>query len=143
MPGYDRADGHAGLLPDVRRDGRARQGSRTTTLRVELRLPWSASCSRICSRGVDPLRQRVELNWAAARAAGPQPPGPPVGWQIVGVFQTINNSEHGDVSEPEVVLPFWQLPSLDAAIAVRTAGNPASVRKDVAAATRSIPICRS
>jgi putative ABC transport system permease protein len=90
-------------------------------------------------RGVDPLRQRVELNWAAARAAGPRPPGPPVAWQIVGVFQTINNSEQlGEVSEPEIVLPFWQLPSLDAAVAVRTAGDPDNVRKDVAAAVRAI-----
>jgi putative ABC transport system permease protein len=90
-------------------------------------------------RDVDPLRQRVELNFAAARAAGPRPPGAPVPWQVVGVFQTINNSEQlGEVSEPEIVLPFWQQPSLDAAVAVRTAGDPGNVRKDVAAAVRAI-----
>ena len=40
--------------------------------------------------------------------------------------------------EPEVVLPFWQSPWLDAAVAVRTAGDPDAVRKDVAAAVRAI-----
>ena len=36
------------------------------------------------------------------------------------------------------MLPFWQSPWLDAAVAVRTAGNPDAVRKDVAAAVRTI-----
>ncbi len=87
-------------------------------------------------RGVDPLRQRIELN---EPGAGAPKPGPPVEWQIVGVFHTINNSEQlGSVSGPEIVLPFWQHPSLDAAVAVRTAGNPDAVRTDVAAAVRTI-----
>jgi putative ABC transport system permease protein len=87
-------------------------------------------------RGLDPLRQRIELK---EPGAGRPKPGPPVEWQIVGVFHTINNSQQlGDVSEPEIVLPFWQLPSLDAELAVRTAGDPDAVRKDVAAAVRTI-----
>ena len=36
------------------------------------------------------------------------------------------------------MLPFWQSPWLDAAVAVRTAGNPDSLRQDVAAAVRTI-----
>ena len=52
---------------------------------------------------------------------------------------TINNSQElGDVSRPEVMLPFWQSPWLDAAVAVRTAGDPNAVRQDVAAAVRTI-----
>jgi hypothetical protein len=59
--------------------------------------------------------------------------------QIVGIFRTIDNRpELGDVSRPEVILPFSQKPLLDPGVAVRTAGNPDAVRKDVAAAVRSI-----
>jgi putative ABC transport system permease protein len=87
-------------------------------------------------RGVDPLHQRLELS---EPGIGAPKPGLLVEWQIVGVFRTINNSEQlGDVSRPELVLPFWQRPSLDAAVAVRTVGDPDAARKDVAAAVRAI-----
>ena len=86
-------------------------------------------------RDVDPLAQRIELN----EAGSPPTLAPQIEWEIVGVYHTINNSQElGDVSRPEVMLPFWQSPSLDAAVAVRTAGNPNSVRQDVAAAVRTI-----
>src|SRR3989442_7145209 len=66
-------------------------------------------------------------------------PGPLIEWQIVGVFRTINNSEQlGDVSRPEVILPFWQSPWLDAAMAVRTGGNPDGGRRDVGGAVRAL-----
>ena len=69
-------------------------------------------------REVDPLRQRIEMNEPGAGRPGQ---GPRVEWQIVGVFRTINNSEQlGDVSRPEIILPFWQSPWPDAAVAVRT-----------------------
>jgi putative ABC transport system permease protein len=87
-------------------------------------------------RDADPLRQRIELN---EPSPGRPKPGPVVEWQIVGVFRTIDNSEQlGDVSRPEIILPFWQSPWPDAAIAVRTAANPEAVRRDVGAAVRSI-----
>ena len=87
-------------------------------------------------RDVDPLRQRIEL----IEPGGGRPMrGPIAEWQIVGVFRTINNSQElGDVSRPEVILPFWQNPLLDAGIAVRTAGDPEALRKSVGAAVRSI-----
>jgi putative ABC transport system permease protein len=86
-------------------------------------------------RDVEPLGQRIGMNEITAAPK----PGPLVEWQIVGVFQTINNSPQlGEASEPEVVLPFWQSPWLDAAVAVRTVGDPNAVRKDVAAAVRAI-----
>jgi len=87
-------------------------------------------------RDVDPLRQRIELNelGASRRIRAPL-----VEWQVVGVFRTIDNTQQlGDVSRPEVILPFWQSPLLDAGVAVRTAGNPEAVRKDVGAAVRTI-----
>ena len=86
-------------------------------------------------RDLDPLLQRIELN----EPGMPATLAPQLEWQIVGVFDTINNSDQlGDVSRPEVMLPFWQTPLLDAAIAVRTAGDPDAVRQDVAAAVRTI-----
>jgi putative ABC transport system permease protein len=87
-------------------------------------------------RDIDPLHQRIEMS---ELGIGAPKPGPFIEWQIVGVFRTINNSEQlGDVSRPEVVLPFWQSPWVDAAIAVRTAGSPDAVRRDVGAAVRTI-----
>ncbi|HEV3485656.1 MAG TPA: FtsX-like permease family protein, partial [Vicinamibacterales bacterium] len=87
-------------------------------------------------RDLDPLRQRLVLSEPGPATRNPAP------WlerQIVGVFHTINNSEQlGNPSVPEVVLPFWQSPSLEATVAVRTAGDPDAVRKDVAAAVRTI-----
>ena len=86
-------------------------------------------------RDVNPLDQRIELN----EPGSPPTLTPQIEWEIVGVYHTINNSQElGDVSRPEVMLPFWQSPWLDAAVAVRTAGNPDSVRQDVAAAVRTI-----
>jgi putative ABC transport system permease protein len=85
---------------------------------------------------VDPLRQRIEM---FELSPGRRKPGPLVEWQVVGIFHTINNSQQlGDVSRPEIVLPFSQSPWLDAAVAVRTAGNPDALRKDVAAAVHTI-----
>ena len=86
-------------------------------------------------RDIDPLSQRIQLN----EPGTPPTLAPRIEWQIVGVFRTINNSQElGDVSRPEVMLPFWQSPWLDAAVAVRTAGDPDAARQDVAAAVRTI-----
>jgi putative ABC transport system permease protein len=86
-------------------------------------------------RGLDPLRQRIELSLPDSRA----PNAGPAAQQIVGVFRTINNSEQlGDVSGPELVLPFWQHPLLDASVAVRTAGDAAAIRAAAAAAVKTI-----
>ena len=86
-------------------------------------------------RDVDPLLQRIEQR----EAGSDRSPAPPVEWQIVGVFRTINNSaELGEASHPEVVLPFWQAPRRDAFVAVRTDGDPDLARMDVAAAVRSL-----
>jgi putative ABC transport system permease protein len=87
-------------------------------------------------QGADPLRQRLVLNESGPGARVTTPASE---WQIVGVFRTINNSEQlGNPSVPEVVLPFWQRPSVDATVAVRTAGNPDAIRQDIAAAVRGI-----
>ena len=86
-------------------------------------------------RDVDPLDQRIELN----EAGSPPTLAPQIEWKIIGIYHTINNSQElGDVSRPEVMLPFSQSPWLDAAVAVRTAGDPDAVRQDVAAAVRTI-----
>jgi putative ABC transport system permease protein len=87
-------------------------------------------------RDVDPLRQRIELK---ELGAGPPTSAPIHEWQVVGVFRTIHNSQElGGINRPEVILPFWQSPLLDPGIALRTEGDPQTVRRDVAAAVRSV-----
>jgi putative ABC transport system permease protein len=86
-------------------------------------------------RNVDPVGQRIELN----EPGTPPTLAPQAAWEIVGVYRTINNSQAlGDVSRPEIMLPFWQSPWLDAAVAVATAGDPDAVRQDVSAAVRAL-----
>jgi hypothetical protein len=81
---------------------------------------------------VNPLDRRVALN----DPGSPATLAPQIEWEIVGVYHTINNSQElGDVSRPEVMLPFWQSPWLDAAVAVRT--SPVRTRSAARCRARS------
>jgi putative ABC transport system permease protein len=63
--------------------------------------------------------------------------GPPIQWQIVGIFHDIRYGDfRGDY--PEVDVPFSQSLSPSVTIGVRTAEDPASMTKAVAAAVHSI-----
>ena len=85
-------------------------------------------------KDVDPLKQRVLIE---DLIPGVTKLGPPVEWQIVGVFHTvINGGRPGDF--PTVYVPFWQSPWPSAGLAVRTAGDPASMTKSLGAAIHSI-----
>ena len=85
-------------------------------------------------KDLDPLKQRViieDLIPGVARL------GPPVEWQIVGVFHTVING--GRPSDfPTVYVPFWQSPWPSAGLAVRTAGDPGGMTKSIGAAIRSL-----
>jgi putative ABC transport system permease protein len=85
-------------------------------------------------KGTDPLRQRISVEQLIP---GVTKLGPPVEWQIVGVFHNIRN---GDLREdyPEMEIPFWQIPWPSANIAVRTANDPAAMVKSIAAAVHSV-----
>jgi putative ABC transport system permease protein len=85
-------------------------------------------------KDVDPLQQRVSVEQLIP---GVTKLGPPQEWQIIGVYHTVRG---GDLREdrPEMRIPFWQIPWSGAAIGVRTANDPATMVKSVAAAVHSV-----
>jgi putative ABC transport system permease protein len=85
-------------------------------------------------KGKDPLRQRVVVEQLIP---GVTKLGPPVEWQIVGVFHNVRN---GDLREdrPEIEIPFWQIPWLSAGIGVRTVEDPETMTKSIAAAVHAV-----
>ena len=85
-------------------------------------------------KGLDPLRQRVVIE---ELVPGVTKLGPPVEWQIVGVFHTV--AQGGRPSDfPAVYVPFWQSPWPSAGLAIRTAGDPGGMTKSVGAAIRAL-----
>jgi putative ABC transport system permease protein len=83
--------------------------------------------------GKDPLRQGIMVEQLIP---GVQTLGPPVEWQIVGVYHDIRE----DLREKrgEILIPFWQIPWPSTAIGVRTAEDPATMTKAIAAAVHSV-----
>jgi putative ABC transport system permease protein len=82
----------------------------------------------------DPLRARV---WLQQSAEEVPIPAAFTEWQIVGVsHDTLSKSMREHI--PEIQIPFWQSPSSDPVIAVRTAGNPDSMIKSIGAAVHSV-----
>ncbi len=85
-------------------------------------------------KGTDPLQQRVlvpRLLSAPARV------GPPVEWQIVGVFHNVR-SRGFRANNPEIDVPFWQSPWPSAGIGVRAAADPASMLASISAAVHAV-----
>lgn len=82
--------------------------------------------------GVDPLTQRIKI---PELMVGVEPPlGPPVEWQIVGVFHDVQYQSHPTIGSAEVNVPFNQSPWPFTTIAVRTSGDPSTVTNSLAAA---------
>jgi putative ABC transport system permease protein len=93
--------------------------------------------------GRDPLSQRVLMNQFGPGAPrlgfGPGAPGSPVEWQIVGVFRDISNLEQfEDPIAPQIYVPFAQSPWLQAMVSVRTASDPETLRRSLAAEVQAI-----
>ena len=84
---------------------------------------------------VDPLTQRLVIQQVIP---GANAPGPPVEWQIVGVRADLRSMNPENDGLPEIDLPFWQSPWRYVNIAVRTAGEPASVAQTVSRTLQSI-----
>jgi predicted permease len=85
-------------------------------------------------KGLDPLQQRVVIQ---PPLPGGDVPGPPVEWQIVGVVHNVRSRGfRQDV--PEIDVPFWQSPWPSAGIGVRTAEDPASMLRSIAAAVHAV-----
>lgn len=84
--------------------------------------------------GSDPLQQRLLVEQLIP---GVTKLGPPVEWQIVGVFHNVRSFGLRQ-DFPEMLIPFWQIPWPSTGIGVRTAENPGSMAKSIAAAVYSV-----
>jgi putative ABC transport system permease protein len=85
-------------------------------------------------QGKDPLRQRVVVEQLIP---GVQKLGPPVEWQIVGIYQDVHAADRRERLE-EMLVPFWQIPWPQATVSVRTAENPAAMQASIAAAVHAV-----
>jgi putative ABC transport system permease protein len=85
---------------------------------------------------VEPVGQRLAMEQLL--------PGMTMGqralWEIVGVHRDVRNfhAKSGSEAEPEITLPFGQSPWPDTRVAVRTAVEPASVSRTIAAVVCSL-----
>jgi putative ABC transport system permease protein len=84
--------------------------------------------------GLDPLQQRL---FVEQLIPGVTKLGPPIEWQIVGVYHTVIGGDFRE-DHPEILIPFWQIPWPSAGIGVRTAGDPAAMTKSIAAAVHAV-----
>jgi len=84
--------------------------------------------------GVDPLRQRISVEQLIP---GVTKLGPAVEWQIVGVYHDVRNGDLRE-SNPQIQVPFWQIPWPASTVSVRTANDPAAMLKSIAGAVHSV-----
>jgi putative ABC transport system permease protein len=85
--------------------------------------------------GIDPLRQRLVVEQLIP---GVSRLGPPIEWQIVGVYKDVRNNSVRRESFAEIDVPFWQSPWPSARIEVRTSNDPASAANSLAAVVQSV-----
>jgi putative ABC transport system permease protein len=83
---------------------------------------------------VDPLSQRVNVEQLIP---GMTKLGPYISWQIVGVYHNVRNGGPRGDDFPEIDVPFWQSPWPQATIALRAAGEPASLAKSIGDSVQS------
>jgi predicted permease len=84
---------------------------------------------------VDPLTQRVVVDQLIP---GVTKLGPPIEWQIVGVYHDLHNGGVRGDGFPEIDVPFVQSPWPQAGLAVRTFGDPGSMTKSITAVVLSV-----
>jgi putative ABC transport system permease protein len=84
--------------------------------------------------GEDPLRERVSVEQLVP---GVTKLGPPQDWQIVGVYHDVHAADQREI-RPEMLIPFWQIPWPQASLGVRTAEDPLSMQRSIAAAVHSV-----
>lgn len=82
----------------------------------------------------DPLRTRVSV---PQLLPAPTRVGPPVEWQIVGVFHNVRTWGFREDS-PEMYVPFWQAPWPSAGVGVRMAGDPMAALNSIASAVHAV-----
>jgi putative ABC transport system permease protein len=84
--------------------------------------------------GKDPLRERVSVE---QMIPGVTKLGPPQEWQIVGVYHDVHTADQRQI-RPAILVPFWQIPWPQASFGVRTAEEPLSMQRSIAAAVHSV-----
>ena len=84
---------------------------------------------------VDPLTQRIAVEQLIP---GVTKLGPPIEWQIVGVYNDVKNGGPKDGGFPEIDVPFDQSPWPQSGLSVRASGDPAMLQQSIAAVVRSI-----
>jgi ABC-type antimicrobial peptide transport system permease subunit len=85
-------------------------------------------------KGKDPLRQRVLVEQLIP---GVTKLGPYAAWQIVGTFHNVHAAGQRE-ENPEMLIPFWQIPWSQAGFGVRTRENPSTMVKSIAAAVHAV-----
>ena len=86
-------------------------------------------------KGTNPLTQRLMVEQLIP---GVTKLGPPIEWQIVGVYRNVHNGGVRSDGFPEIDVPFWQSPWPGTSIAVRTTSDPESMVKSIAGAVHSM-----
>ncbi len=85
-------------------------------------------------KGKDPLRTRIAVEQLIP---GVTKLGPYQEWQVVGVYHNVHAADQRD-ENPEMLIPFWQIPWPQAEFGVRTAEEPLGMLRSVAAAVHSV-----
>jgi putative ABC transport system permease protein len=85
-------------------------------------------------KGKDPMRQRVLVEQLIP---GVTKLGPPIAWQIIGTYHNVHTADQRE-ENPEMLIPFWQIPWPQAGFGIRTQENPATMLKSVAAAVHAV-----
>jgi putative ABC transport system permease protein len=86
-------------------------------------------------KDLDPLQQRILVE---ELIPGVEKLGPPLEYQIVGVYAQVRNGGPQGNGFPEIDVPFAQSPWQAAGLAIRTAGDPLTMTKSVAAVLKSL-----
>jgi putative ABC transport system permease protein len=84
---------------------------------------------------VDPLTQQISVEQLIP---GVTNLGPPINWQIVGVYDNVRNGGPKGEGFPEIDVPFAQSPWPSVSMAVRTVVIPDTMNKSIGAILRSL-----
>jgi len=85
-------------------------------------------------KDVDPLSTRISVE---ELVPGVTKLGAPQEWQIIGVYHNVHSRERTE-GNPEMLIPFWQIPWPAAGIGVRTTTDPAAMIPAIAKAVHRV-----
>ncbi|HKV47121.1 MAG TPA: ABC transporter permease [Candidatus Acidoferrales bacterium] len=83
----------------------------------------------------DPLTQRILVEQLIP---GVTKLGPPIEWQIVGVFHDVRSGDLRQTNRAQIDVPFWQSPWPGSSVSVRTSNDPATLTKSISRAVLSM-----